>query len=221
MLEGSLTNAGSIRLDQGAIIDIVPGTVNGIAIAAGSRFENDSQGLLEFTRGVVTQGEFVTTGGSTTVFDALVSGVGGFSGFGAVEFDGGYSPGNSPASVTFQGDMALGSANVLTMELGGVTLGTGYDHLNVLGGASLGGKLNVAWYGGFSASLSQSFDLFDFSSSNGAFSSISLPTLSNGLAWNTSALYATGTIRVQSVPEPASFATLGLGALTLLRRRKR
>lgn len=48
-----------------------------------------------------------------------------------------------------------------------------------------------------------------------------LPTLSSGLAWNTSALYTTGTIRVQSVPEPASIAALGLGGWALLGRRRR
>ena len=86
--------------------------------------------------------------------------------------DGGSSPGNSPASVTFQGDMVLGAANDLTMELGGTALGTGYDHLSVLGTASLNGRLAVAYYGGFSASLGESFDLFDLSSSSGTFSSL-------------------------------------------------
>ncbi len=138
-----------------------------------------------------------------------------------MDFRGGYSLGASPAAVRFDGDLRLSSTNLLTMDLGGTNLGTGYDHLTVDGVSFLGGSLNVVSYDGFSASLGQSFDLFDFSSSNRAFSSISLPTLSSGLVWNTRDLYTMGTIRVQSVPEPASLAALGLGGLALLRRRRR
>lgn len=115
--------------------------------------------------------------------------------------------------------MALGSANVLTMERGGTALGTGYDHLDVLGTATLGGTLNVASPNGFSASLGQSFDLFDFRSSNGCFSAINLPTLGDGLRWDTSRLYLDGSI--QAVPESATLVVPSLRALGLLRRRNR
>ncbi len=220
ILDGPLANTGSTTVAQGALYAVSGLTLNGMAVNAGARFVNDAQDTVEFAQRVTNRGEIVTTDGSTTVFDALVNGAGKFTGGGVVNFNGGFSPGNSPASVTLQGDMVLGSSNDLTMELGGTTLGTGYDHLNVLGTATLGGSLTVAYYNGFSPTFGQSFDLFDFSSSSGAFSSINLPTLGGGLAWNTSALYTTGTLSVQAVPEPASLAALGLGALALLRRRK-
>jgi hypothetical protein len=38
-----------------------------------------------------------------------------------------------------------------------------------------------------------------------------LPTLGNGLYWDASNLYTTGTVTV--VPEPASFMLVGMGAL--------
>ncbi|RYG22065.1 PEP-CTERM sorting domain-containing protein, partial [bacterium] len=135
-----------------------------------------------------------------------------------VRFDGGYSPGNSPASIDFDGNLAFGTSNLLTMELGGTALGTEYDHLNVAGNLTFGGDLVVASINGFSPAWGQSFDLFDFSSSNGTFASVSLPNLGQGLWWDTSRLYTDGSI--QAVPEPASLAALGLGALALLKRRR-
>ena len=216
------SNTGGVHVSGGSLIVDAGGAFGGgLTVDQNTTFLNTSDDLLTIGGRSYVQGVVDTTEDSTTVFTGLVSGAGSFGGFGNVEFDGGYSPGNSPASVTFQGDLNLGSANLLTMELGGTTLGTGYDHLNVLGTANLSGNLNIAYYNGFSASLGQSFDLFDFNSSNGVFASITLPTLSSGLVWNTSTLYSNGTIQVQSVPEPASLAVLGLGGLALLRRRRK
>ncbi len=211
------TNAGGVRVSGGNLGVRGAGAFGGgLVVDAGAGFGNASTGLLTINGASVNAGEISTTLGSTTVFTGPVSGAGDFLGRGTVDFRGGYSPGASPASVEFQGDLKLSST--LTMELGGTTLGTGYDHLNVLGTATLGGALNVISFNGFSASLGQSFDLFDFKSSNGQFSAINLPTLSGGLRWNTSRLYLDGSI--QAVPEPASLLVLGLGGLAFLRRKR-
>ncbi len=217
-------NTGGVHVTGGSLAVADTGKFGGgLTVDHGASFLNLSGGDLKIDGRSFVQGELDTVAGSTTVFSGLVSGSGLFGGAGVVRFNGGYSPGNSPASVTIQGDMNLGSSNDLTMELGGTTLGTGYDHLNVLGTATLGGNLNIAYYNGFSASLGQSFDLFDFNSSNGAFASINLPTLAHGLVWNTSGLYSNGVISVQAqaVPEPASFAILGISVVALLRRRRK
>lgn len=224
ILTSAPINTGGVRVSGGSLdIDGEGGFSGGLTVDTGASFVNTSGGTVTVGDRSYVQGEVDTVDGSTTVFTGLVSGAGNFGGFGNVEFDGGYSPGNSPASVTVQGDMTLGSTNDLTMELAGTTLGTGYDHLNVLGNTTLAGNLNVVYYGGFTASLGQTFDLFDFAHATGMFSSITLPTLAHGLAWNTTNLYSNGTITVQAqaVPEPASFAALGLGGLALLRRRRK
>ncbi len=223
-LTGHLGNTGGVRVSGGSLdIDGEGAFSGGLTIDAGASFLNSSGGTVIVGGRSYVQGEIDSADGSTTVFSGLVSGNGSFGGFGAVEFDGGYSPGNSPASVTLQGDMTLGGSNDLTMELAGTTLGTGYDHLNVLGTVALGGSLNVTYYGGFSASLGQTFDLFDFAHSTGTFASLSLPTLAQGLVWNTSSLYSNGVISVQAqaVPEPTSLVALGLGGLVVLRRRRK
>jgi fibronectin-binding autotransporter adhesin len=221
-LANAPSNTGGIHVAGGSLsVDAGGAFGGGLTVDQNTTFLNTSDDLLTIGGRTYVQGIVDTTEDSTTVFTGLVSGAGSFAGFGHVEFDGGYSPGNSPASVTFQGDVNFSSD--LTMELGGTTLGTGYDHLNVLGTAALGGNLTVAYYNGFSAALGQSFDLFDFNSSNGAFATLILPTLGTGLVWNTSGLYTTGilSVQAQAVPEPASLVALGLGGLVLVRRRRK
>ena len=202
---GTTVSGGTLR---------VIGSVKGdLGVATGATLDNATTSGLTFGNATL-QGTVRTA--SLTRFNGLVSGAGGF-GAGKVQFDGGYSPGDSPASVSFGGDLAFGARNDLTKELGD----TGYDHLDVLGGVSFGGNLRIATLNGFSAMLGQSFDLFDFESSNGLFASVTFPILDKDLAWDTSLLYTSGVISVQAIPEPASFVALGLGALAFLRRRKR
>lgn len=216
-LSGVGNDPGSTRVLDTGTLRVTGGLGGNLNVASGATFDNAAAGGL--TLGVANlQGTVRTT--NLTRFTGRVSGAGNFSGPGTVAFDGGYSPGNSPARITFGGNLALGSSNLLTMELGGTMLGTGYDHLGAAGTTSFGGSLNVTTFGGFSAGSGQSFELFDFASSTGSFSSISLPSLGQNLAWNTSSLYTTGKISVQAVPEPASLAVLGLGGLAVLRRRK-
>ncbi|RYG46431.1 PEP-CTERM sorting domain-containing protein [bacterium] len=221
LVNAPLGNTGTLSVAEGALVSFGTGTFGSrLSVARGAQFANFSGGTQSFAKGANVQGEVVTVYGAKTTFDDVVSGAGAFTGLGEVEFNGGYQPGNSPAAVEFQGDLRLSARNELVMELGGTVLGTGYDHLDVSGTAFLGGALRVATYGGFSAEAGQTFDLFDGTLS-GTFASISLPTLSNGYEWNTIALYTDGTISVQAVPEPATLAILGIGALGLLRRRKR
>ena len=95
------------------------------------------------------------------------------------------SPGNSPGIITVDGDYTQESDGVLEIELGGDVAGTGYDQLQVTDVATLAGTLDVSLYDGFVPSNVDQFLALDAASLTGTFTTINLPTLSNGLVWQT------------------------------------
>jgi hypothetical protein len=135
-------------------------------------------------------GSTVTVVGGVT-FNQLFSGAGQFFGPGTTTFNGGFHPGDSPATVNFQGGVALGSSNTLAIELGGLTPGAQYDQVQVAEQLALGGTLQVSLINSLTPTAGNSFDILDWGSLTGTFSSFVLPTLGAGLAWNTSQLYTT------------------------------
>jgi hypothetical protein len=69
-----------------------------------------------------------------------------------------------------------------------------------VGGAlSIGGALSVSIIDGYVPALGSSFDLLDWGTLSGTFSSLSLPALATG-QWDTSQLYTTGVLSV--IPSP-------------------
>ena len=149
-------------------------------------------------------------------------------GGGTFVFNGGYSPGNSPGSVTINADTVFGTSNEALFEIAGLAQGTQYDHLNVNGNLTFGGTLKLSFINGYTGNAGDTFDLFDWTTSTGTFASISTQnaSLGSGLAWNFDHLYTNGTISViatTSVPEPESYALLmvGLGVIGAMARRKK
>ena len=121
--------------------------------------------------------------------------------------------------MAISGDLAQGDDATLLMELAGTTAGIDHDVLQVDGGVSLDGTLEVSLLDGFEPDLGDSFDILDFGSITGEFDSIRLPDLDGGLAWDVSALLADGSLSV--VPEPSSVVLL-LGVwLSVLATRRR
>ena len=151
-----------------------------------------------------------TGSGQELTFYEAVTGAG--STTGNVEYAASYRPSNSPDGVSVQ-NVLLDSTSTLILEVAGTQPSSGYDQLDISGLATLNGALDVTYLNGFSPSAGENFDLFN-GRTTGSFSSISLPVLSNGLSWNTSNLYANGTISV--TPEPSTLVLLGVGAIGLL-----
>lgn len=147
----------------------------------------------------------------TATFNGLFKGAASFSGTSnLISFNGGYSPGDSPAVVTFGGSLGFGSDNTVTMELGGPDAGGGYDQLNVAGSLALGGTLEVVLLAPFQPLAGQRFTLFDSAAITGSFDTVNLPALGNGLTWNTGRLASEGVIEVVGT---TTFATEHPGLL--------
>src|SRR5690606_19428108 len=158
---GSQTASGTrvgelVLLDAGlaevnGVIRLLPGSSvsapNGITLGPGGRvFALEGAASIDgaFTnngevRGPSAAGEFLT-------FTDDVTGAGSY--LGNVQFSDGFSPGNSPAAVSF-GNVAFDATAELLIELGGLVAGTQFDMLAVAGDALLGGELVVQLINGF------------------------------------------------------------------------
>jgi hypothetical protein len=144
-----------------------------------------------------------------------VSGIGSFSN---VQFNGTYSPGQSPG-ITHLIDTAFGDDATVEIELGGLNVGAEYDRIVFEGtSVSLDGDLIDT----FMPSQSDTFQIFDFSSltsgNTGQFNTLTLPSLSDALSWDHSDLYSSGTLSV--IPEPATLTLLAVGTLLTCSRRR-
>jgi T5SS/PEP-CTERM-associated repeat protein len=189
-----LSNLGRMNF-SGGFMDI-RGDVSNIGTG---RIIVSGGGVLTLYDDLIHNGtEVRASAGSSVVCFGLVSGAGPFSGPGTIYMEGGYSPGNSPAKVQVGTQLSLGPANVLTMEIGGETPGSGHDQLDfgASGALEAGGVLQVQFINGFTAQLGDVFQLFASPKTTGAFDLILLPPLSTGLAWNASALSTDGILTV-------------------------
>ncbi len=94
------------------------------------------------------------------------------------------------------GGATFASGSTLNIGLGGTTRGANYGAVITSGSVSLAGALQVTLTGGFTPAVGESFDILDWGSLSGTFSSIRLPTLGGRIVWDSSQLYTIGTISV-------------------------
>lgn len=168
------------------------------------------------------EGQFVLTSGAMSNSGSITgSGTLNLNGAALIN-DGQISPGNSPGTLTVNGDFTQDPQATLLMQIAGTTPSL-YDRLIVQGKLNLNGQLLVTLLHGFTPTAGEQFDLLDFTSSQltGTFADVTLPVLPNGLQWQENALYTQGVISVTGTPEPASFVLLGLLALMLFTRTTR
>ncbi|MEX2172272.1 MAG: hypothetical protein WD851_23330 [Pirellulales bacterium] len=130
------------------------------------------------------------------------------------------APGNSPGILTINGNYTQSSGAALVIEIAGTTPGDEFDVLNITGDASLasGSTLLVQFIDDF---VPQSGDTFEFlavgGDLSGAFSTVTLPSLSAELTWNVSQLYANGALSVTLVGDYNNNGTVDAADYTVWR----
>jgi autotransporter-associated beta strand protein len=221
-LSGILSNGGLIKDGPGMLVLKGSHTYTGATTVAAGTLELAAGAALASTAIDVQPGAALDlrdlVGGLT--LGAGKSLKGGGTVLGDLVVGGTLSPGESPGILSVQG-ITFAAGSILNMELGGTVRGSGYDALVSSGGVVLqdGSTLSVSLISNFVPEMGDEFDVLDFSSLSGQFTTINLPALGGGLTWETADLYSNGTISV--APEPATLALLGLGSLALLRRRRK
>ena len=94
------------------------------------------------------------------------------------------------------GTATLTAGGLLGVLLAGTTRNAQYGALMAGGSMNLAGELIVLTDTGFSPAVGNSFDILDWGTRTGTFSSVELSGLAAGQAWDTSQLYTTGVISV-------------------------
>jgi len=213
------TKAGTLRLLDGKTWNTAAAFTNSgtLVVGTGSSFATTStfanSGTLTIAGAFSSAGltNTGTLGGAGTLTGSLVSA-------------GILAPGSSPGLLTVTGNLTLQSTSDLLMELGGLTEGVTYDAIDVGGTLAFEGDLVVTLLNAFTPASGATFNLFDAATFTGSFATVSLPTLTAGLTWDTSGLYSAGILSVTgtAIPEPSTYAALaGLAALGLAAWRRR
>jgi len=203
VLAGSHTYIGATTISAGTL-----GIAAGAALAT-SMFDVAAGAALDLSAAggyVLGAGRRIKGGG--TVLGELIA-------------QGTVAPGSSPGVLAVD-DVTFSFGGALEIEIGGTARGTQYDVLDSSGNITLqgGSTLSVTLINPFAPKLGDEFDILDFSTTTGQFTTYNLPALGGGLAWDTSGLYTDGTIGV--APEPGTLILLALGGLAaLVPQRKR
>ena len=139
----------------------------------------------------------------------------------AVTNGGVVAPGATIGEMHITGGYSQSSVGTLQIELAAQLAALNLTDLRSARLVSLSGTLTVSLAGSFLPSSGTSFDILDWGSLSGTFSSIQLPGLGGGLQWNTTQLYTTGVI---SVGLPGDFnhdGTVDAAAYVLWRKKFR
>jgi hypothetical protein len=223
MRAGHIRNSGQLQLSGGAsrLQARFTNLAGGLAIVSGHADATFAD-TAEFQSGSELR---VSEGAVATFFGLVIERDGArFTGTGSKHFEGGLSVGASPGLAHESGSVSFGGGNIYLAELAGLAGGTQFDRYIVDGLLAFGGTLQLKELGAFQAQAGDRFDLFDWGSTTGRFTGIDLSqaVLGEGLRWDVSQLYTTGTISVVVVPEPASAALMlaGVAALLLHARRR-
>jgi fibronectin-binding autotransporter adhesin len=219
---GNFAINGAIA-NGGGVVHLNLNDANGIATLAGA---NTYSGLTGITAGTLyLNGSHTGAGNYTVSSGATLAGTGTvtFTGAKTAAINGTIAPGSAASPIgTFSFAQSGGTADVtlagnanFDLDLAANTA----DKLLVGNNLAYGGALNITATG--ASATPETFDLFDFTSESGTFSSINVTGLAAGQTYAFDPSTGILSIAASPTPEPASLALLTLGALALTRRHPR
>lgn len=117
------------------------------------------------------------------------------------------APGIGIGEIKITGSIESGENALYDMEIAGID---SFDQVDATGHFAFDGILRVTLLDDFTPEFGHEFQLFDFETASGMFSTLELPELTGELTWDVSRLYITG--HLVAVPEPSVWALLILAA---------
>lgn len=224
------TFSGAVSIGNGSFAN--SGVVN-LSRASGNTYD----GGTDINSGTLlvnnTSNSATGTGAVNVNSGGRLGGAGLISGAVTINSGGTIAPGNSPGILS-TGNLVLNSGGMLAVEINSITVGTGYDQVNVTGSVTLGGDLAISL--GFTP---VQFDNFFLIRNDGADAITGLiGGYAQGSSFNLGGfnwlISYTGDsvgnnftggndLVIQAVPEPNTVALLvltGMGGMMFLRRRK-
>ncbi len=186
VLSGVNTLTGPTRIMDGKLTLSVSGSIGAsqnIYVRSGALFDVSatSSGSMTFSSGRMLWGDGACTGNFVMSSGSMLA------------------PGtNAIGKLTFNNSLTLSAGCTNLFEISSSPLTN--DTAKVLGNLTNGGALVVIATGPTAPQRGDVFKLFDAASYNGAFSTVLLPSLDTGLAWDTADLNSQGVIRVVATP---------------------
>jgi len=192
-----------------------------LAIGVSFQYDGDQARYLEGGSGAASVA--TVRNGGTVIADRIVVGTAGTlmgnggTLIGAVENHGTIAPGESPGTLTIDGDFMQGADGVLVIEIGGAGPGE-YDVLHVTGTATLAGTLKLELVDGFVPRAGDSFDFLTAGLFAGDFATYDLPSIGGQPVFTLS--FGPDGLRATVVPLPGAAWLFASAALALAARRR-
>lgn len=194
--KGSIVVPGMIQDGTSAIISVSKTNSGSVTLTAANTYSGVT---TNWSGALIVNGSIA---GSAVVMGGQLAGTGSVLGNATVtggEISPGSAASNSIGSLSISGNVTVGAGGTLALEINAASQTN--DVLNVGGALNSGGILYVVNLGGTLAA-GQTYNLFHCGSFSGAFSSVILPFLNSGLAWNTN--LSNGIISVTNAPRPSA-----------------
>lgn len=143
-------------------------------------------GTLSFTGSYTQNGGSIALAGGTVNMSSPLNIQGGtLSGTGTINGSvtnsgGQVSPGSSPGILTINGNYTQSPTGTLNIEIAGLTPGSGYDRLRVLGTASLSGTLAITTQNGYLPDIGDAFQVLTATTRTGTFPTVIGDSIGSG-----------------------------------------